>query len=335
VENEGKSRQNSPDANRVFIVYGRNEKAYNAMQLFIRSLGLSPLGFDEVKNELGGSPFVGDIVESGMRKAKAVVVLFTPDEYAALRPSLEGMSDTPEESARWQSRPNVLFEAGMALMNGPERTVLVTLGDVPLASDMKGRYFFRIGNDINLRAKLRDALLAIECNVNEKVTSWHNVGLAGDFDASISPSFLLEEAVTSPFRASFLALRAWWLDKRITTPISETPVYKAKLSLIFRNESLATIYVQAPIWSGGVGVQSPFGYGYALEITKGEANWDENAKYNLPKNIDPGWSFKLWIGLDPAIPDSDLRKRFDRAQLGSLTVPIKVADKDFRKEFKI
>ena len=147
MENEGKSRQNSPDANRVFIVYGRNEKAYNAMQLFIRSLGLSPLGFDEVKNELGGSPFVGDIVESGMRKAKAVVVLFTPDEYAALRPSLKGMSDTPEELARWQSRPNVLFEAGMALMNGPERTVLVTLGDVPLASDMKGRYFFRIGND--------------------------------------------------------------------------------------------------------------------------------------------------------------------------------------------
>jgi hypothetical protein len=45
-----------PNQKGVFIVYGRNEKAYNAMRLFLQSLKLEPLTFDEVRNELGGSP---------------------------------------------------------------------------------------------------------------------------------------------------------------------------------------------------------------------------------------------------------------------------------------
>ena len=95
-EREKNAKITTPDPSRVFIVFGRNSKAYNAMRLFIQSLGLSPLGFDEFRNDLGGSPFVGDIIEAGMRRAMAVVVLFTPDEYPALRPSLAEVHDKPD-----------------------------------------------------------------------------------------------------------------------------------------------------------------------------------------------------------------------------------------------
>jgi predicted nucleotide-binding protein len=44
----------SPDPKRVFIVYGRNSRAHEALKLFLRALKLNPLDFDEVKNDLGG-----------------------------------------------------------------------------------------------------------------------------------------------------------------------------------------------------------------------------------------------------------------------------------------
>src|SRR5260370_34404358 len=103
----------SPNPKRVFIVYGRNDKAYNAMKLFLQSLKLDPLTFDEVRNELGGAPFVGNIVRAGMDRAQAIIVLLTPDEYACLRPSLGSEHDKSEDTARWQPRPNVILEAGM------------------------------------------------------------------------------------------------------------------------------------------------------------------------------------------------------------------------------
>lgn len=131
-----------------------------------------------------------------------------------------------------------------------------------------------------------------------------------------------------------IPLRKSWLDRRITTPITEEPIYKAKLTMLFRNESDQPIYVQRPTWSG-VGTQSPFGFGYAREVTKGEADWDENAKYDLPARVDAGWSVRLWIGLDPAIPDRELRKRFDRVQLGSLVIPVKVGNSEILKEYHL
>jgi GNAT superfamily N-acetyltransferase len=68
------------DKKRVFVIYGRNTKAYDAMVLFLRSLGLDPWDFNQLSSDLGGAPFIGDIVRQGMKHAQAVVALFTPDE---------------------------------------------------------------------------------------------------------------------------------------------------------------------------------------------------------------------------------------------------------------
>lgn len=190
----------SPDPKRVFIVYGRNQKAYNAMRLFLQSLRLDPITFDEVRNQLGGSPFVGHIVRAGMERAQAIIILLTPDEYAELRPSLRSNHDKNDDIARWQPRPNVLLEAGMALAIDETRTILVVLrSDVTLASDLHGRHFIHLSNNMDSRARMRDALVGVHCSIDQSLTQWHDVNLAGDFDA-LSATVLPEVSPSSPFR---------------------------------------------------------------------------------------------------------------------------------------
>jgi hypothetical protein len=190
----------SPDPKRVFVVYGRNEKAHNAVKLFLQSLKLDPLTFDEVRNELRGSPFVGEVVRAGMDRAQAIIVLLTPDEYAFLRPSLSSVHDKSEEKARWQPRPNVILEAGMALAIDESRTILVVLGgNVALASDLHGRHLIHLSNEMSRRARLRDALVGLKCSVDQAVTQWHDVNVAGNFDDCVSSATLPELTPPSPF----------------------------------------------------------------------------------------------------------------------------------------
>lgn len=190
----------SPDPRRVFVVYGRNGKALSAMRLFLRALKLDPLDFDTVKNDLGGSPFVGEIIRSGMERAQAIVVLFTPDEYAALRPELWNIHDTESDKSRWQPRPNVIFEAGMALAIDERRTILVVLGEVHLSSDLHGRHFLTLNNSVTARNALRNALVGTGCQVDQYVNDLDNLEIAGDFEACLKPPVLKKTRPVSPFR---------------------------------------------------------------------------------------------------------------------------------------
>lgn len=189
------------DSKRVFVVYGRNTAAYNAIVLFLQSLRLEPRDFLEVRNELKGAPFIGNIVRAGMDRAQATLVLFTPDEHAFLRPGLDRPNDPSKDRQRWQSRPNVLFEAGMALAIDETRTIPVTLGDVALPSDLDGRHVIRLSNDVAARASLKDALEAAGCDVHQS-GKWFDSKLAGDFDACIKPPHLADTPVCSPFSPS-------------------------------------------------------------------------------------------------------------------------------------
>jgi len=179
------SGTNRPDMSRnpkrVFIVYGRDTNAYDALILFLRALKLDPRDFDEIRNELAGAPFIGDIVRTGMDRAQATIVLFTPDEEAFLKPALIKEEDTPQEARRHQSRPNVLLEAGMALAIDPTRTILVTLGIVSLPSDLSGRHVIRLDNSTESRQKLIDALKGVGCDVQQS-GRWHSTSVAGDFN---------------------------------------------------------------------------------------------------------------------------------------------------------
>lgn len=199
---ERNNRTTMPDAKKVFVVYGRNTKVYDAMRLFLQALGLEAVDFYKVKAEIGGSPFVGDIVRRGMDQAQAVIVLYTPDEFASLHTGLCKEHDSGEEKQRWQPRQNVILEAGMALGISEERTILVVFGNVSLPSDLHGRHFVRLGNSVDSRKQLRTLLkgTAVGCAVDPEKDDWHDLTMAGDFESCFKPPVLPEVSTQSPFR---------------------------------------------------------------------------------------------------------------------------------------
>jgi hypothetical protein len=190
--------QNKRDPTRVFVVYGRNTQAYDAMVRFLQSLRLDPRDFMEIRNELQGAPFIGNIVRTGMERAQAIVVMFTPDEFTSLRPSLVRGHDSQADRERWQARPNVLLEAGMALALDERRTIPVVIGNVELPSDLDGRHVIRLNNSPPARAALKDALRAVGCDLEES-GRWFDVPFAGDFETCLQPPGAPTVQTRSPF----------------------------------------------------------------------------------------------------------------------------------------
>lgn len=182
----GKSGSTVRDRKRVFVVYGRNQAAFDAMVAFLRSLDLKAWDFFELAAKAGGSAFVGDIVRKGMLEAQAVIVLFTPDELASLSPEHRKPHDGGRDVQRWQSRPNVLFEAGLAMGIDEQRTILCTMGsDVSLFSDVDGRHVVRLDNSVRARDYLRRKLSSLGCALGDS-PGWHDPATAGDFETCVS-----------------------------------------------------------------------------------------------------------------------------------------------------
>jgi hypothetical protein len=177
---------NSPSDNRsVFVVHGRNEPLRKAMFDFLRSINLSPMEWTTaVELTAEGSPYIGQVLDAAFDHATAVVVLMTPDEVAYLQPRYgHGESDQETQPAP-QARPNVLFEAGMALGRDAKRTVLVEVGEVRPFSDVAGRHAIRLSNAPASRQALASRLRTAGCAVDLNGTDWHTTG---DFTAPPPP----------------------------------------------------------------------------------------------------------------------------------------------------
>jgi hypothetical protein len=171
------------DSKKVFVIHGRNFAAKNAVEQFLRTLKLEPVDFDELAADLGAC-FLGDIVREGMKRAQGILALFTADEFASLRAECHQEQDTDEDKSRWQARPNVIFEAGMAYGIAPERTILVVLGnETKLFSDVSGIHLTYLDNSQNSRGRFRQKLIGARCAVDLRTDAWLDPKCAGDFDA--------------------------------------------------------------------------------------------------------------------------------------------------------
>jgi predicted nucleotide-binding protein len=169
----------------VFVVHGRNESLRKAMFEFLRSIDLSPMEWSEAVRLTGeGSPYIGHVLDAAFTHAAAIVVLMTPDEIAYLQPQFGHGNDDSETKPAAQARPNVLFEAGMALGRDPRRTVLVEVGDVRPFSDVAGRHAIRLTNDPAQRQELATRLHTAGCATKLLGTDWHT---AGDFTPPLPP----------------------------------------------------------------------------------------------------------------------------------------------------
>lgn len=116
-----------------------------------------------------------DVLNVAFGTAQAVVVLQTPDDVAHLHESLTYPGD-PETSPQMQPRPNVLFEAGMALARDADRTIIVELGQIKAFSDIHGRHVVRLDNSTAKRQQLAQRLETAGCTVKLSGTDWHTDG---------------------------------------------------------------------------------------------------------------------------------------------------------------
>lgn len=170
---------------RAFIIYGRDVSAYDQLGKFVSAIGLQQLSFEEVAGRTATS-FVADIVTQGIREADVVIAFFTPDEQAVLFDPVTGSYLDSDETSRWQARPNVIFEAGLASGVSREKTVIVTLGtDVRLLSDLHGIYYVdlkdRRAKEI-LRRKIESIVGPLPVDEN-----WMAPEISGDFTGCLRP----------------------------------------------------------------------------------------------------------------------------------------------------
>lgn len=167
----------------VMVVHGRDEEMKDAMFAFLKALDLRPLEWTSGIRETGSAnPSVQQIVDALFGKADAVVVLLTPDDEARVRPEFQEPNDPPwEKKMTGQARPNVLFEAGMAMGLHPDRTVLAQIGHVRPFSDIGGSFITHMNNTVAKRKELAIKLSAA-CAVDMDGEDWRTPAKGGDFE---------------------------------------------------------------------------------------------------------------------------------------------------------
>lgn len=162
---------------RVFVVHGRNADARDSMFAYLRALGLQPLEWDQAVALTGkGTPYIGEVLDAAFANGQAIVVLMTPDDIAYLNSAFADGDNDPETAARGQARPNVLFEAGMAIGRDENHTILVELGDLRPFSDVGGRHTIRLDNSATKRHSLATRLETAGLPVDRSGTDWLKVG---------------------------------------------------------------------------------------------------------------------------------------------------------------
>jgi predicted nucleotide-binding protein len=179
IESESSEFSPAPDKHVVFVVHGRNQAARDSMFQFLRAIGLQPLEWSQAIAAVAeGSPYVGDILDQAFSMAQAVVVLMTPDDEACLRKEFQTEHDADfEKRPSGQARPNVLFEAGMAMGRDSKRTVLVEMGLLRPFSDIGGRHVVRMNNSSERRQDLAERLRKAGCHVDlNGRRDWHTAG---------------------------------------------------------------------------------------------------------------------------------------------------------------
>lgn len=180
------------DRRKVMVVHGRNGTIGEAMFAFLRSIDLRPLEWTALVGAANsGAPYIGQVLDEAFAQAQAVVVLSTPDDIACLRRELVPEGDPEQEAVLMgQARPNVFYEAGMAMGRFPTRTIFVEVGTLRPASDLGGIHAVRMDEGPECRRDLAQRLERAGCQTNTEGTDWLT---AGDFQ---TPAAV--DALTNP-----------------------------------------------------------------------------------------------------------------------------------------
>lgn len=173
------------DPRRVAVVHGRNDAAREGMYLLLRALDLQPVEWEQAVRETGkGSPHNKEVLDALFVITQAVVVLLTADEQAQLKEPLR--TKPGDEVVRFQARPNVLFEAGMAFGVNPDRTILVRFGEHGIVTDVDGLNYIAFDGAEKGRNQLKNRLETAKCAVKTTGDDWLVVG-KDEFRRALAP----------------------------------------------------------------------------------------------------------------------------------------------------
>lgn len=234
------------DDRTVFVVHGRNVPARNALFTFLRSIGLEWTQAIEITGK--PAPMISEVLDAAFGTAQAIVVLLSGDDEVRLRPqfAVDEESDNERELLP-QPRPNVLFEAGLALGRAPDRTVFVELGRVKPFSDNAGRHTVRLDGTTQSRQELASKLRLAGCAVDVTGTDWHE---AGDFQSAIQATNAQSTRVDSYPPAPSLARAIIWGDSGASRVATSLEV--SGTSLLQASDFTSRIVKrQSPYWRFG------------------------------------------------------------------------------------
>jgi Predicted nucleotide-binding protein containing TIR-like domain len=156
------------DRRSVFVVYGHNKKAFEAIHKQLRFHRLNAISWEHAKRFVQkGTPTNLETVQAGLEHAFAVVVLMTGDDIGKLKAARASEDYSP------QPRQNVLIEAGMSMAMNPNRTILVHFGDIREASDLAGLNAVEYDYSVASQEKLAEALLRAGCIVEDHARPKH------------------------------------------------------------------------------------------------------------------------------------------------------------------
>ena len=166
-------------SNSVFVVHGRNERIRRELFQFLRDVGLNPIEWNAGKQlTRKASPHNAEVINAIIRKAAGAVVLFCPEEEVTLKREY-WRADDPEEERRTteQPRPNVLYEAGMALATFPASTVVVRVGRIRSFTDLAGVQIINLtGGSAGGRQAVASALKTAKLPVDTNGQDWLGEG---------------------------------------------------------------------------------------------------------------------------------------------------------------
>lgn len=267
------------DKRKVFVVHGRNEAASEALFQFLRAIGLTPIEWSQAIRLTGKpAPYIGEVLDAAFSNAQAIVVLLTGDDVAKLRDEFGRPNDLSfEKQLTVQARPNVLFEAGMALGRHDDRTVIVELGELRPFSDISGRHLIKLNDSIARRQELAQRLITAGCNIDLTGNQWHTVG---NFEAA-NILYIAKElenqskikSVINDDEISILKLIAKAYEEGQTAIYEDTIASILKLSKIkirhYLDELLNNAYIEQSLDFNFVAIYSLQSKGRAFLIQRG------------------------------------------------------------------
>ncbi|MHC8609088.1 TIR domain-containing protein [Paenarthrobacter ureafaciens] len=158
----------TPHNSRVFVVHGRDDYAHQELNKFLHHLGLRVYSWNQAKLDAPGQqPTTLEIVRTGLNHCQAILVLFTPDDVANVKPEFVKPNDGPHEiNPTGQARQNVIFEAGMAIAAAPTKTLFLRYGETREISDISGHNWTSLSNDWSERQLLVEQLKKLELDVD-------------------------------------------------------------------------------------------------------------------------------------------------------------------------